>query len=130
MNPKECKRKRKEFGLSQKVLAEKIGSHQRVISRYEKRYEKSKNLVENLERFFLNLNQEEQYKSDTSLTYHRPTKEEVSKFQIRDEVIRPEGVSVGTLIRIENNYLVVSAKDLISTPQLYHPAYFKAKKSK
>ena len=87
-------------------------------------------MIKNLERFFGDSIQEEQYQSEVLLKSYPPTKEEASKFQIRDEVIRPDNeVSVGTLIGIEANYLVVSAKDLMSI-QIYHPRYFKPKKSK
>ena len=131
MNSEECKRQRKELGLSQQILADKIGSYQMAISRYEKEgYVRKGNLIEKLENFFGDSIQEEQYEGDVDIKSHFPTKEESSKFQIRDEVVRPDGVSVGTLIRIEENYLVVSAKGLMPTTQLYHPAYFNAKKSK
>ena len=130
MNPEKCKRQRRGLGLSQQVLAEKIGFYQMAISRYENRGDGDRNLIRNLENFFGDSSQEEQFESDVDIKFHHPTKEEVGKFQGGDEVIRLEDeVSVGTLIMIKGNYLLVS-KDLMSTPQSYHPAYFKAKKSK
>lgn len=132
MDPEKCKGKRKEYGFSQQVLAEKIGSYQMAISRYEKDgYVRKGNLVEKIKNFFGDLSQEEPYKSDSPLKSHYPTKEEASKFQRGDDVIRQDDeVSVGIVINFKANYLLVSAKDLMSTPQLYHPAYFKPKKSK
>lgn len=131
MNPEKCKRKRKEYGLSQQVLADKIGTYQMIISRYENRGDGDRNLIKNLKNFFGDLNQEEQFESDVDIKFHLPTKEEASKFQINDEVIRLEDeVFMRTLIGFKANYLLVSPKDLMSTPQLYHPIYLKAKKSK
>ena len=132
MNPEKCKRKRKEYGLSQQVLADKIGSYQMAISRYEKEgYVRKGNLIRSLNNFFGDSNQKEQFENDVNIKSHFPTKEEASKFQIGDEVIRLENeVFIGTLIGFKANYLLVSPKDLMSTPQLYHPIYFKAKKSK
>ena len=130
MNPEKCKRERKELGLSQQVLAKRIGTYQMIISRYENRGEGERNLIRSLENFFGDSNQEEQYESDVDTKFHDPTKEEAGKFQIRDEGIRLEDeVFVGTLIKIKDNYLWVS-KDSMSTPQKYHPRYFKAKKRK
>ena len=132
MNPEECKRRRNEYGLSQQVLAEKIGSYQMAVSRYEKEgYVRRGNLIEKLENFFGDSIQEEPYESDVDIKFHNPTKEEAGKFQIGDEVIRLEDdVSVGTLIRFKGNDLLVSPKYPMSTPQLYHPGYFKPKKRK
>ncbi|MCK4553147.1 helix-turn-helix transcriptional regulator [Candidatus Pacearchaeota archaeon] len=131
MNPEECKIRRKELGLSQQVLAGKIGSYQMAISRYEAEgFVRKGDLIERLEIFFGDSIQEKPYESAASFRVHDPTKEEASKFQIKDEVIRPDNeVSVGTLIRIERNYLLVS-KDTMSGPQFYHPGYFKPKKRK
>lgn len=128
MNSKKCKIKREELGLTQDILAGKIGYSPSAISLYERKEFGGRKLVESLEEFFSNPNQEEQSKKER-VHFHHPTKEESSKFQIRDEVIRlDDGMSVGTLTKIISNYLL-TAKDSVSTPQLYHPAYFKAKKS-
>lgn len=131
MNPEECKRRRKEYGLSQQGLAKKIGFYQMAISRYENRGDGDRNLIENLENFFGDVNQEKQFESDVDIKSHFPTKEEASKFQIGDEVIRLENeVFIGTLIGFKFNYLVVSPKEPMSNPEVYNPRYFKSKKSK
>ena len=132
MNPEKCKRQRKELGLSQKILAEKIGSYQMAISRYEKEgYVRKGNLIEKIKNFFGDSSPEKQFERDAHLKSYYPTKEEASKFQIGKEVIKLEGeVSVGTLIGFKDNYLLVSPEDPMSNPEFYNPRYFKPKKSK
>ena len=130
MNPEECKRERKEFGLSQQVLADIIGYSQMAVSRYETRHEGGRNFIEKLEKFFSDSSPEEQFEKD-DIKFDYPTKDEAGKFQIGDKVIKLEDeMSVGTLIGFKANYLLVSPEDLESDTQVYNPRYFKPKKSK
>ena len=131
MTPKECKLKREELGLSRNVLAKEIGYSPGAVSLYENKNRGGSKLKKSLEEFFSDPNINRLSNSDGDVKYFRPTKEEANRFKVDDEIIRiDDGVSVGILKEISKNYLKVTPHDPMASEQLYHPAYFKVKKSK